>query len=407
MVEKYLTRENPVRRSATQYLGGPGSKDLVGRRFEHVAIDSSHLETYSHAGRKLGNFDVGGPFMAATRRAQFYFTPVRRSWNFTYLGKHTLGYDGIRVPLEFWGNNGRVLPTGATPEEALSLQMVGWGAKCVALATPTNPLMGTAQMLGELREGLPRIPLTSKRPGIDRVADEYLNYEFGIKPLVADLKTIWSADQTLQSAANTLSRMNGNKQRRQLTLFDNTSTETRTATGRTLYPQSTITNTLPSNDRLRRSDVRVVKTTRERVWFSGAFTTYYPSSSHAMAKLDRMRRNLSYAYGLELSPELVWELTPYSWLSDWCTSFGSVVHNITRATLDGTIMKYGYVMRERTITESYTLSNGLGYGNLVYSIKQRQPANPFGFGITFESLSPRQLAILGALGMTKGADRLR
>lgn len=107
------------------------------------------------------------------------------------------------------------------------------------------------------------------------------------------------------------------------------------------------------------------------------------------------------------SPELVWELTPYSWLSDWCTSFGSVVHNITRATLDGTIMKYGYVMRERTITKSYTLSNGLGYGNLVYSIKQRQPANPFGFGITFESLSPRQLAILGALGMTKGADRLR
>jgi hypothetical protein len=40
---------------------------------------------------------------------------------------------------------------------------------------------------------------------------------------------------------------------------------------------------------------------------------------------------------------------------------------------------------------------------LVTETKKRVPASPFGFGITWDGLSPLQVSILGALGITRSA----
>jgi len=65
-------------------------------------------------------------------------------------------------------------------------------------------------------------------------------------------------------------------------------------------------------------------------------------------------------------------------------------------------------MEHTIVKDTYTrdpspFKNGAGTGSisLITETKQRVRANPFGFGITWEGLSPFQLSIAAALGISK------
>jgi hypothetical protein len=122
----------------------------------------------------------------------------------------------------------------------------------------------------------------------------------------------------------------------------------------------------------------------------------------ALARADRL-------FGLNLTPDLVWNLTPWSWAIDWFTNFGDVVSNVSDMVTDGLVMRYGYIMEHTVAKNTYTLE---GFSPLrgslpvppmsfVTETKVRRAANPFGFGFTWDGLSPRQLAIAAALGLSK------
>jgi hypothetical protein len=72
-------------------------------------------------------------------------------------------------------------------------------------------------------------------------------------------------------------------------------------------------------------------------------------------------------------------------------------------------MQYGYIMEETSIVDTYSMpaTGLLGVTGTVppvtyeYVVKRRREANPFGFGIGWEGLSPTQLAITAALGITR------
>lgn len=112
--------------------------------------------------------------------------------------------------------------------------------------------------------------------------------------------------------------------------------------------------------------------------------------------------------GLKITPELVWELTPWSWLVDWFANIGTVLQNLSTLGIDNTILNYGYsTMRlENRWTAigrppaSYNLT-----GNLVvrgsHDAKVRTAASPFGFSMSFDQLNAGQIAILTALGLTR------
>lgn len=115
-------------------------------------------------------------------------------------------------------------------------------------------------------------------------------------------------------------------------------------------------------------------------------------------------------FGITLTPDVLWELAPWSWAIDWFSNAGDVIHNATSFGLAGLVMRYGYMMQET----SYTITNSLDHMNLIGSetrgmppstfdttVKSRRPANPFGFGFTGADLSPTQIAITVALGLTK------
>jgi hypothetical protein len=153
----------------------------------------------------------------------------------------------------------------------------------------------------------------------------------------------------------------------------------------------------------------VTETTRNR-WFSGAFTYYLPSDYSTRGAMARQLAMAKKTIGLSLTPDVVWNLAPWSWAADWFFNVGDVLSNVTDWATDGLVMKYGYMMEHTRSVNTYYYSGftGLKSGHavptplsLVVETKQRRKANPFGFGLTWGGLSPRQLSILAALGITK------
>jgi hypothetical protein len=117
----------------------------------------------------------------------------------------------------------------------------------------------------------------------------------------------------------------------------------------------------------------------------------------------------NYLLGTTLTPDVLWELTPWSWAVDWFSNAGEVVNNFTNMSVNGLVMRYGYMMEEKTSTKTYILDrcalNGLSNSapppsSVTMTSKVRAPANPFGFGLSWEGLSPQQLLITAALGIT-------
>jgi hypothetical protein len=129
------------------------------------------------------------------------------------------------------------------------------------------------------------------------------------------------------------------------------------------------------------------------------------------------QQKAEYLLGLELTPEVLWNLAPWSWLSDWVVNVGDNLHNVSAFSSDGLVMKYGYLMVESKVSQMRSLDAPLplkGGGSIAIPSlhtasvrKQRFRATPYGFGMNPSSFNLRQWTILGALGLTKSTSALR
>jgi hypothetical protein len=146
-----------------------------------------------------------------------------------------------------------------------------------------------------------------------------------------------------------------------------------------------------------------------RRWFSGAFTYSLPVGYKSHDAVTGYAARASVLFGAELTPSTVWNLAPWSWAVDWFTNVGDVLSNASDALFDGLVMRYGYIMEHSLIRDTYTYGGPTNMQSattpqpltFVTETKLRRKANPFGFGLTWEGLSPRQVAILVALGITR------
>jgi hypothetical protein len=110
-----------------------------------------------------------------------------------------------------------------------------------------------------------------------------------------------------------------------------------------------------------------------------------------------------------------WNLTAWSWLFDWAVNLDSLFANVSYLGPKGVSIHYAYLMAETEVRQEYVCNYGFrdtyvagapfSSQSLSQSIltrtKQRVRASPFGFGITYSSLSTKQKAILAALGMSR------
>jgi len=303
-------------------------------------------------------------------------------------------------------------------------QLEKLGAEAVARCKPTNSVADLGVFLGEIMQGgLPRVAKipwrTTKdfersvrnpknRPWLRRkTGSEYLNVEFGWRPFLDELGQLAIALEHAEGVIRQYERDAGKPVRRKYSFPLSTSTETTLySTGFYWSDPAGVASSLGFS-----GDQGVLRTREfeQRRWFSGAFTYHLPSGYDSRIKMNEIRLQADKLLGLELSPELVWNLTPWSWAVDWVSNAGDVISNVSDSMVDGLVMRYGYLMEHTIVKDTYTRRSPKVSGGRTISpsatfiteTKQRVRANPFGFGLNWDGLSPRQLAILGALGISR------
>lgn len=279
-----------------------------------------------------------------------------------------------------------------------------FGTSAVARVLPTNPNSSLSTALGELKkDGLPHLPGSSMRDQVGRAhraGSEFLNVEFGWLPLLSDLRAFADSVKRSRQLIDQYRRDSDRKIRRRFTPVPfvhevSTFTGVGQGSGSMFFPGTTVT-----------------KTKSEQFSFSGAFRYHVPVGDDFYSRLRRYEQYSNLLFDTRLTPELLWNLAPWSWAVDWFTNAGDVIHNISRLGSDGLVMQYGYSMRHAYIEEfargSYDYQSGSFRQRGTCALrqltetKQRRHANPYGFGVDDLSLSAIQLAILTALGLTRG-----
>jgi len=378
------------------------------RLLKHFTRDGKALP--KHIELILRNTDIGNGNFESVKK--YVECSHRHISIFHRSGAYTYTYDG---PMPFaWDHT--VGPTNsgypAVPTD-LRDRMIALGTTAIARTIPTNPVAGAAQFLGELREGLPSIPGASlvRRGGPGGVADEYINYEFGIKPIISDLRKFGEASRDASKHLDQLHRDSGRLVRRRYSFPAVRRVEDPVVVS-TNYPGSPGLRGGPTGPYLSaQGKLTRQRTYEERFWFSGAYTYYVDMGDSARSRLRRTEQDLAKLFGTRLNAELLWELAPWSWLVDWKSNMGDVIHNFSALQSDSLVLRYGYMMAHVVIKDTYLLDGVVlrgGHGGplsqvFTTEVKKRVKATPYGFGLDPDAFTTRQKAILAALGVSRAA----
>jgi len=379
---------------------------------EHSGAPLSATEVTDSSGHNwpLGRgakTDIGGDF--TTHKVTHF-----NNWNrevVRALG-YGYGYRGEQWPLSPQVAMDSVLYHTTPSSEATLMKL---GATAIARTIPTNPVADAGTFIGELKSGLPKLVgrelFKTKMKDYRKVGSEYLNVEFGWKPLISDLQKFGTAAIESERIIEQLHRDSGKRIRRKYTFPDEVSSLPSTASttaanswcnGLAIYPGL---REAAGTTRPRYSYRHETKT-----WFVGEYTYHLDLGNTLRSRLDRHAAEARKLYGVELTPATVWNLAPWSWAVDWEGNIGDVLHNVSRFSQDGLVLRYGYIMQQKTTRMDVTLArSGCIKGTqaplsmtVIATSKVRRRATPFGFGFDMTALTGRQSAILGALGISRG-----
>lgn len=243
-----------------------------------------------------------------------------------------------------------------------------------------------------------------------KVADDFLSVQFGWAPFLSDINKFHKVVDEYGAFVEKLSEQNGKPIRRRVPLEkDHTLTIISSGTG---YPasfsefsngQSDWFTSIPS--------WQLIEEDLISTYAVGRFSYYLPEFDLAMkdyaSKWKSIKRFMT-LFGLRVSPSNLYKTIPWTWLADWVSNFGDHVDHWNDAWLDSVVCNYLYVMQTRIIKRTYTrvLPFRSGTVNLSWSrykaTKTRSSASsPYGFSLSWDDLSLRQLGILGALGIKR------
>lgn len=311
------------------------------------------------------------------------------------------------------------------------LEVVGSALHNAAL--PTTSRANLALTLAELKkDGLPNFLLSDitwrkirglrdqvdnlPRAAFRETGSDYLNFQFGIAPLVSDIKDLIQAclnanKIVLDFTGNGSTPQFSKTVRRTRSRVDNAYDEKRS------IGSSQIGGTIMGSHTriLSQGTTSSFTTTGDKYKFVGAFQYKLPVNDTVVGQLLAFEAKANHLLGLRVTPATLYELTAFSWLIDWFSNLGDIISNASGYLDNGLVLKYGYIMRHRILTYHFRhdralIENDDKYGgNLTVSpeftwtheFKDRQRAHPFGFGLKAGELSAYQLSILAALGISR------
>jgi hypothetical protein len=310
-------------------------------------------------------------------------------------------------------------------------QLDQWGRAAIAKTVPTAPEAGVMSAFIELREGLPKLVGASlaknglKAKGLPKaVGNEFLNVEFGYKPLVGDIVKSALAVVDFEKRLAQLRKDSEQVVRRRAQLASESTARVVNLTGSNVTgPYLPFMNTGTGNVNMtseviysKGAPIRLEEYQND-VWFAGAYTYYLHQGQEFHDKVREYAQLAHSLLGADLSPETVWQVTPWSWLLDWFADTNVFMRNITELQPDSSVLRYGYVMSTQKTTWTYIVPNivpqvgascpSSSSVTRLRTIKQRRKATPYGFGLDIGGFSSRRWSILGALGMSKSDRALK
>jgi hypothetical protein len=247
------------------------------------------------------------------------------------------------------------------------------------------------------------------------LGSEFLNAQFGWTPIVRDIE---AGVRLLLELDRALFVSDDTRRRRKTVVNVNLSQKTDNVTWIVEPPLGRVDQTKWSSRLVTNSCVPNALTfavsiptdlalsSKVSVWTTARFATGLSARSQDNAYIDRGIDLL----GLRLTPEVLWDLMPWSWLIDWFSNTGTIVRNLSTLGLSNTILNYAYsTMRwqnQSTAWAKPVSTTSVKYGGNFIQVekmdhKVRMAASPFGFGTDLSSLSAGQWSILVALGLAR------
>jgi hypothetical protein len=372
------------------------TREHKGRQF---TASSGHKKTH-------GVYLEGGPFFTYLTRPEINSRQVHLDG---VRVNDRIKYDGpVNIPVPTVSTVGSVMP------DRDDSYLDQYGATAIRIVDPSNPNANLGESLGEIvadkRISLPGIQSWKRRTEIAKAAgSEYLSAVFGWLPLISEVK---STAQSVRDG-NTIMRHYrdnaGTNVHREFE-FDviESQSESLLQNGALFRCTYSGISSISAFQTVPGVPIIVSRKSTTRRWFSGSFT-YAATQASSLGYCLGLESEADKLYGLTLTPDVLWELVPWSWAIDWFSNTGDVIHNAVSLGASGLVMRYGYIMEETSIVDTYSMpATGLtGVDgpppncSITHVIKRRRPANPFGFGLSWEGLSSTQQAIIAALGITR------
>lgn len=400
-------------------------QDVSRRQFEQNLRDRGYDPGVTHPDRghtlELHTFEPKGNYVTGAYRTGTTESSYRYRSIQNLLPVTTIFYDG-----PFRGEPGQ---PAVFPESSLP----AFAQKAYSRVAPTYEQFNLARSLAELKQ-LPRVKLDflSKsiaewrfqgdkwiQKGANRLGDDSLNIMFGWAPLVKDVIDLCRALVSITTGMIEGPTVSAPVHR---TFRGPVDVQTHTASGTTtgLYMGNARITTDPELSRGQFYGVTdgplitwtATKRLTRRQWFEGSFTKFLPLGFDAKNYLDRADVLL----GMELTPLTMWQLAPWTWLSDWVVDISSTLAANQAASDKSLISHYAYAMEEtvasiymdynitpssegRMWSSSFPLE---GHYMQTDTWKRRLRANPYGFVPGGPSgLNPFRTAVLAALGLSR------
>lgn len=316
-----------------------------------------------------------------------------------------------------------------------TLTLNNQGTAFIKRARPGNPSVGLFQFVGELSRipTLPRLRHLGLKSFRD-LGENYLNYEFGWKPFVKDLVDMYSTQRKLEKTLQKLRDNNGlvvrRREKRKTSTVMNVQCE-----GSLSAPFGHLGDTAKGGNSLLEgyyvggptgcADLDLYLFTGQcdynysvydtfTTWNCGNFGYYVPD----IGSSQWTERAKSALFGVNPTPNQLWELLPWSWLIDWFSNVGDILSNLSKNAVDNETWTNCFTMREvihshvvrvSTHWDTFEGTNSFfvpgGSASVEYLRKEilrmRRQASPYGFGLSWPDFSVRQVLILAALGITR------
>jgi len=254
------------------------------------------------------------------------------------------------------------------------------------------------------------------------LSEDFLNYQFGWVPFINDIYKFCDVAISGQVYIDEVTRNNNTWVKRVRAIQDEETDTLITRnytigcfpTGGKILSMMEDVNVNGNNCKAHYELREIIKT---HVWCEGSFKYYRPEFDHNLSSYDdnmtQIQRYLT-LYGARLNPSVVYQATPWTWLIDWFADIGDHIDRATDWAYDSMVSKYMYLMHHhlrefKFIQTCHFLDGAKTFEWSRFSeAKQRQKAdNPYNFCLSWQNLTPRQLAILAALGITRGSSIAR